>query len=164
MLGPVLERLHDELLAPLIDITFDKMMAAGILPPPPKELEGQDLKIEFVSTLAQAQKAVGLQSLDRLIGTVSLMAQGSGDPGVWDKLNKDELVDRYADMLAIDPAVIVADEKIAIIRQDRAKQQQAAQAAAAAQPANQAAGALKQLNEVDPNAAQDVTRALMGYT
>jgi hypothetical protein len=76
MLGPVLERLHDEMLSPLIDITFAKHREAGILPPPPPELQGQDLKIEFVSTLAQAQKAVGLGSLRSLIGTVALVGAG----------------------------------------------------------------------------------------
>jgi Bacteriophage head to tail connecting protein len=33
MIGPVLERLHDELLKPMIDITFDYCVDAGILPP-----------------------------------------------------------------------------------------------------------------------------------
>lgn len=58
MLGPVLERLHNELLKPLIDITFDYMMEAGIVPPPPEELQGQDLNVELISMLAQAQRAI----------------------------------------------------------------------------------------------------------
>ena len=34
MLGPVLERLHGEILSPLIEITFARMVEAGIVPIP----------------------------------------------------------------------------------------------------------------------------------
>lgn len=128
MLGPVLERLHNEMLSPLIDITFDRVVEAGILPPPPPEMQGMDLQVEFVSMLAQAQRAVGTSSIDRLIGTVGLIAQMK--PEVLDKLDHDQLVDKYADMLGVDPDMILADDKVAIIRKDRAEQQASAQRAA----------------------------------
>ncbi|HUT78660.1 MAG TPA: portal protein, partial [Polyangia bacterium] len=57
-LGPVLERINDELLDPFIDRTFDIGNNRGLLPDPPKELEGQQTKIEYLSILAQAQKLV----------------------------------------------------------------------------------------------------------
>lgn len=149
MLGPVLERLHDELLSPLIDITFTYMLEAGVLPPPPPELENQDLTVEFVSVLAQAQRAAGLGSLDRLIGTVGALAQGSGDTSVWDKLDKDQIVDEYAERLGVDPGVIVADDKMVLIREERKKQQRAQQLAAAAKPAKDTASALKTMSQVE---------------
>lgn len=128
MLGPVLERLHNEMLSPLIDITFDRVVEAGILPPPPPEMQGMDLQVEFVSMLAQAQRAVGTSSIDRLIGTVGSIAQMK--PEVLDKLDHDQLVDKYADMLGVDPDLILADDKVAIIRKGRADQQASAQRAA----------------------------------
>lgn len=151
MLGPVLERLHDELLSPLVDTTFTKMVEAGIVPEPPEALQGTDLKIEYVSTLAQAQRAVGLGSLDRLIGTVGALGQGSGDLTVWDKLDKDQIVDKYADMLGVDPSIIVADNKIAIIRQQR-QEAQAQQAQLAAAP--EVAAANKSQAEAEAIAAE----------
>jgi hypothetical protein len=164
MLGPVLERLHDELLSPKIDLTFAKVINAGLLPPPPPEMQGMDLKVEFVSTLAQAQKAVGLGSLDRLLGTVALVAQGSGDLSIWDKVDRDQVVDKYSDMLAIDPSIIVSDDKIVFIRESRAQAAAAQQAAAMAQPMVQAATAVKTLGEADGENAADVMQNLMGYT
>lgn len=164
MLGPVLERLHDELLSPHIDITFAKMVQARMLPPPPPEMQGMDLKVEFVSTLAQAQKAVGLGSLDRLLGTVALISQGKQDPAVWDKLDVDQIVDKYSDMLAVDPSCIVSDDKIVVIRESRMEAQRAAQMAAAAQPAAQFATAVKTMGEADGEAAQDNVSKVMGYT
>lgn len=167
MLGPVLERLHNELLAPLIDTTFSYMLEAGALPPPPPELEGQELNIEFVSVLAQAQRAAGLGSLDRLIGTVGALAQGSGDQSVWDKLNKDQIVDEYAERLGVDPGVLVADEKMVLIREDRKRQMKAQQMAAAAKPAKDAASALKTVSQVDAEsegipAVSQVMQQMMG--
>ena len=57
MLGPVLERLQNEILDPLIEITFAQMIEAGIVPRPPDELQGKELNVEFISMLAQAQRA-----------------------------------------------------------------------------------------------------------
>lgn len=163
MLGPVLERLHDELLTPLIDITFDKMMAAGVVPPAPKELQGQPIKIEFVSVLAQAQKAVGLASLDRLLTMVGSVAQVK--PEIVDKLDGDALVDAYADMLGVDPNIVVSDDQVQQIRAQRAQQQQQAQQAAAMPAAAKTAQTLSQTNtdKGDPNALNDVINRFSGY-
>lgn len=126
MLGPVLERLHNEMLNPLIEITFDKLLKTGQLPPPPEEMQGQDLRIEFVSTLAQAQRAVGTASVDRLLGVVGAVA--GLKPDVVDKIDADQLIDSYSDMLGVDPTIILADDQVAIIREQRAEAQQAQQA------------------------------------
>src|SRR5258708_22639753 len=55
-LGPVLERTNDELLNPLVDRVYDMMDARGMFPPPPQDLHGQRLKVEYISIMAQAQK------------------------------------------------------------------------------------------------------------
>lgn len=161
MLGPVLERLHNESLDPLIEITFERLLRAGALPPPPEEMAGQELDVEFVSVLAQAQRAVGLNSIDRFVGNLGVIAQMKSD--VLDKFDADQWVDVYADNLGLDPSVIVADEQVALVRQERAAQQQAAvaqeQALAAAQTMNQ----LGQVDTSGKNAATDVLTQLTGY-
>lgn len=161
MLGPVLERLHNEMLSPKIDLTFDHIIEAGIMPPPPPELEGADLKVEFVSTLAQAQKMVGLGSLDRLLGTVSQIA--TVKPEVLDKLDGDQIVDRYADMLGVDPSVIVADDKVAIVREERGKAMAAQQHAAAVPAMAAAAKDASQADTEGKNALTDLLRSVQGY-
>ena len=53
MLGPVLERLHDDLLEPLIGRVFQLMARAGEIPPPPSPLfDGLRLQPEYVSPMA----------------------------------------------------------------------------------------------------------------
>lgn len=162
MLGPVLERLHDELLAPKVEITFEKMMLAGILPPPPAELHGQILNINFISMLAQAQRAVGTGAIDRLLGTVGSMA--AVKPDVIDKIDGDKIVDAYADMLGVDPDLIVGDDQVALIRQQRAQQLQQQQAAAAAPQAAATAKTLSQTDTSGKNAYTDAINQFSGYT
>ena len=65
-IGPVLDRLNDELLDPAIDRIFNIMMRRGMLPPPPDELQGQPLRVEYTSVMAQAQKSVGIGSIEAL--------------------------------------------------------------------------------------------------
>jgi hypothetical protein len=168
MLGPVLERLHNELLSPLIDNSFDAMLEAGLVPEPPPELHGQDLKVEFISMLAQAQRSVGTQSVDRLLGTVGSMAvmqaNAGRSPDALDKLDMDQIVDAYADMLGVDSNLIVADDRVALIRDERVKQQQQAQQAATMQ---QAASTAKDLSAADTsgkNALTDAMSSLSGYS
>ena len=56
MLGPVLERLHDDLLEPLIGRVFQIMARAGEIPPPPSPaLDGLRLQPEYVSPMAATQ-------------------------------------------------------------------------------------------------------------
>ena len=159
MLGPVLERLHNEMLQPMIDMTFERIVAAGLLPPPPPELQGQDLNVEFVSMLAQAQRAVGTNSVDRFVMTLGQVA--SIKPEVLDKLDADVWADQYSDMLGISPELVVPSDKVALIRKARAQaQQQQAQAEAA--PA--AAQAAKNASDINPQQLQDVISMFSGYT
>ena len=119
MLGPVLERLHNELLDPLIDMTFTRMLEAGAIPPPPQELQGMELSVEFVSMLAQAQRAIGTNSVDRYVANLGSVA--SFKPEVLDKFDADKWADAYADMLGVDPNLIVGSDQVAVVRQARAK-------------------------------------------
>lgn len=163
MLGPVLERLHNELLGPKIDLTFARIVETGILPPPPPELQEKQLKVEFISPLAQAQKMIGLGSLDRLLGTVGNLAAGTQDIAVWDKIDIDEAIDRYADMLGTDPVIVRSDDKVAEIRANRAQAQQAQAKMVAAQTAASTAKDLSAADTSKPNALTDILRQTQGY-
>jgi len=161
MLGPVLERLHNELLSPMIDLAFDYCATAGILPEAPPEIQGTEMNIEFISTLAQAQRAVAAGNVDRLLGTVGQVAGAKGDMSIWDKIDTDQVVDDYGDMYGVNPEIIVPDDKVAEIRAARA-QQMAAQQAAAAAPTM--ADTAKTTSEIDSAGLQDVMNLFQGYT
>jgi len=161
MLGPVLERLHNELLDPLITMTFDSMVEAGIVPPPPEELQGRELSVEFVSMLAQAQRAVATNAVDRFVGNLGAVAQFK--PDVLDKFDTDAWADAYADMLGVDPSLIVSGEQVAVVRQQRAQAQAQAQQAEQMQ---QSADTMQKLGNVQTNGdnlASNVIDMFSGY-
>jgi hypothetical protein len=161
-LGPVLERVHNEMLDPMIETTFLRMLESGAVPPPPPELQGMEINVEFVSMLAQAQKAIGTNSVDRLVSNLGVVAQMK--PDVLDKFDADEWVDAYSDMLGVDPNLIVASENVALLREQRNAALAAKEQAAMAQ---QQAATVRDLSQSptggQPNALTDVMNMFSGY-
>lgn len=167
LLGPVIERDQNELLSPLIEIAFEIAADAGILPPPPQELQDAPVvSVEFVSILAQAQKQAGASAVDRLLATVGTLAP------IWpeaaDKVDADAVVEEYAEMLGTNPKLLRDEETLVAVRQSRAQQQQAqAQAEQQAQQASVAkdmAAAQAAAPAGNSNTAQqlDIARLLGG--
>lgn len=165
MLGPMLENLHHELLNPLIDLTFAYMERAGIIPPPPPELQGQPLKVVFISVLAQAQNAAGMSAMEHIIQFTGTLAAASQDPSVWDKLDRDQMVDEASAMLGVPPRTVRSDDDVRAGREQRAKQQQQQMQLMAAESASKTA---KNLSETDTgsgnmlNAVNDAMRQAQG--
>ncbi|MCW9734320.1 portal protein [Morganella morganii] len=133
MLGPVLQRLDSELLDKLINRTFSVMAENNLLPVPPDEMQGMQLKVEYISVMAQAQKAIGVSSIERFIGFTSGIGQFS--PDALDKINVDETIDAYAASIGVPPSVVATNEQVAQIREQRAQQQAMAQQMQMAQAA-----------------------------
>ena len=157
MIEPVLERLQNELLNPMIDIVFDAAMQGGILPPPPQELQGAELSVQLVSILAQAQQAIATNSIDRFTNAVASVAQYK--PDVLDRLDADQWVDIYGNALGIDPMLIVPQDKADEARQARAEQQAQAQQQ---EQMTQMADAAQKLGNT-PADGGSVLNNLMGY-
>lgn len=168
MLGPVLERMNDELLDPLIDRVFNLMIEQSsprwsgllpgkpLLPPPPQELAGMDLNVEYVSILAQAQKALGVTGIERVVSFAGNLA--GIYPDIVDKLNLDQAVDEYAGMSGVPPTIIRSDDEVGQIRKARAD---AAQAEAMNQQMMAGIQGAKLLSETDVSNDNALT-ALVG--
>ena len=124
MLGPVLEGLNEDLLDPLIDNQFSFGIEQGRFLPPPPELEGVPLKVEYVSIMAQAQKLAGIANIERFFGFVINTAVQSQNPAMLQKVDFDQAVDVYGDRMGIDVDLIRTDEDVAAIREQEAKAMQ----------------------------------------
>jgi hypothetical protein len=124
-LGPVLEQLNQDLLDPLIDITFDIMVRQGLIPEPPEELQGVQLKVEYVSIMHQAQKLAGLSGIERFTAYVGQLA--AVNPEIIDKVDMDQAVDEYGSITGVPPRIIRPDEAVAEMRAQRAQAVQAQQ-------------------------------------
>lgn len=136
-LGPVMDQLNKDLLDPLIDITYmiaerqsrplwgTENESRAIIPPPPDELMDMDLKVEYISVMAQAQKLVGIAGIERLTNFVTNYTGQTKDTTMLRKFRADQAVDIYADRLGVDPSIIRTDEEVAEIEaaQNQAQQQ-----------------------------------------
>ena len=123
-LGPVLEQLHGEFLDKLIDRTFNQLVEKNVLPPPPEALQGQVLKVNYISSLAQAQRAaLATGPIDRL--TAYVLGVAAINPNVLDKFDFDQAVDEYNQALLGPPKLVRSDELVQDTREQRAEQEQA---------------------------------------
>jgi len=161
MLGPVLERLHGELLRPLVEGTFARMVDVGMVAPPPPELEGKELNVEFTSVLAQAQQMIGTNGVDRFVGNLGMIA--GMKPEVLDKFDADAWADMYSDSLGVDPKMIIGNERVGFIREARAEAQRKQEMLASAQQQAAVAKDLGGVKTDEPNMAMDMLNQLQGY-
>lgn len=154
-LGPVMERLQDELLDPLIDRVFGILHRGGHIPPPPQELQGVQLRVEYISIMAAAQKLLGTTAVERLASFVGNVA--AVQPEILDKLDTDKVVDEYAGMLGTKPDLLRTDEAVQALRAERAK---ARQQAAAQEQAAQAVQGAQTLSKTDMQGDTALNRLL----
>lgn len=157
MLGPAMESMHNELLNPLIGNTYAEMVKANILPEPPDEIQGQPLKVEYISTMAQAQKMVGIGSIERWIGFVGNVAQIY--PDARHKVDAVNAVDQVGEMLGVPQKLIRPDEDVKNIIQQEAAQAQQAQALQTGMAGVQAAEMLSNAQTSKGNLLQTLTGA-----
>lgn len=133
-LGPVLERVHQEFLSKLIDRTFNQAVRAGIVSPAPQELQGQELEIKFISSLARAQRAVAVGGIERVAAFVGGLA-GAGWEGALTKFDELQAVDEFAQAIGVAPRVIRSDDEVEEIQAQRALLEQRQQMLAMAEQA-----------------------------
>lgn len=149
LLGPILERLEKELLDPLIERAFNVAYRGGLIPPPPEEIKGQNLRINYISVLAQAQKMAGVSNLDNF--TIGILEESKINPNSLDLINFDEKNRVRADMLGIPHKIMNTPEEIAGIRKQRSDELKAQEnkqsALIAAEAASKGAKAAKDLSE-----------------
>lgn len=134
MLGPVVERNNDELFDPLMDQVFQIMVEQStprwmglmpgvpLIPPPPEELAGVPLTIEYISILAQAQKAIAASTIERSLQFTGMMMQ-AGFTDAADSINPDAMQAEYYAAIGAPPTILRDAEQVAGIRQARAEQQ-----------------------------------------
>lgn len=157
MLGPVLERLESELLDPAIDRIFGIMERGGLLPPPPPELQGMELKVEYVSILAQAQRRVQMGSLEAFTGYVGAIA--GLKPDVVDKVDFEQSIDEVAGALGVPPKIVRSDDDVEDIRISRAEQEAQAQRALSMQNMIESGKTLSETDTAGKNALTDAVAA-----
>lgn len=158
VLGPVVENIISENLRPKLKRVYSIMQRKKLIDPMPKSLQGLPLGFDFVSTLALAQKAAAIGSMERMAALVGNLVPVF--PEAKDKFNVDDYIDEASAMLGTPATIIFDADHVAGVRAARNKamadqQQQAAlaQGAQTAQTGAQAAQVLSQTTVGDGKSA-----------
>ena len=161
MAGPVVERIMNETLPRAIDRTFAIASRKGIFPPPPPELQGgENIDIEFVSMLAQAQEAAAASGIERVFGIVGNLA--GVNPNILDVVDDDYGVMKYSSLLNNDPKLIRTPAQIAEMRKQRQDQQQQAAMAQQADTAQKLAGGAETLSNINVGGGRNALQSMTG--
>lgn len=123
LISPVVLRLTNELNNPLIERAYYIMNRMGALPPPPREIQDADLKIQYISVLAQAQRMIGVSSIERNVNFGTAMA--GINPEVLDNYDFDATAKEYAEAIGAPAKTMASPEKVAAKRKARIKAQAA---------------------------------------
>lgn len=161
-LGPVVERLQDEFLSKILERVYGILDKANMFPPIPDDIAEQiadeDIKIDYISPLAQAQKMSGLVNIEQYVAFVATMANMW--PDTLKTVDEIGMIQTYGDLLGVPAAGKRSREDVeAMIQQEQMalqEQQQAMQMQQMAQAAPQLAQAAKAATE----AANDGNPAL----
>lgn len=152
-LGPVVQRLQDEFLNRILERVYNILDRSGIFPPIPDDvletLSGQEMRIDYVSPLAQAQKISGLVNIEQAVSFTLQIAQ------VWKDAAKviDPLatVEKYMELLGAPAAIRRSEEEVQQMIQ---AEQEAMQQAQQEQQAMQMAQALPGITQAAKNATE----------
>ncbi len=155
-LATPVQRLQEELLDPIIIRSFKILEEHGLMSAPPQELEGQDLDIEYVGELGLALRNQAANAFMQFAAFSGQIAEFR--PDVLDKIKWDKAMSDVAASMGVKVEHIASDEEVALIRQQRAQQDAATQAA---QMAEQTAGAYKDASGA-PEAGSPAAQVLEG--
>jgi len=159
-LGPVIESASIEKLAVVHNRAMGIVMRSGLLPPPPEQLQGQEVAAEFTSILAQLQQAVGIGQIERAVGFVGQIA--AVFPDAIDKVDPDGMIDEYFDRASVPARMRRSDDAVQQVRAQRAQQQKMQQLAATLPAVKDGADAAKLLSEARTTGGQSLLGGLAG--
>jgi len=119
-LGPVVGRITQETLSPLILRVFSILYRGGHLPEPPSVLAGQNTSnwnVVYLSPLARVQRESEMTSINSFLNTIGAVA--AIKPQVLDLIDEDKTIAIIAKIKGVDPEMLRSQEDVDAMRQQR---------------------------------------------
>lgn len=148
LMAPHLGNLQTEYLAPKVARRFALLWRAGQLPPPPPEMEGQPLDVQYLSAAAMAAKSAEGAAIVRLFDDLGALAAISPEhvQRAVDRLEPDGLVESLVDARGVPARALRSRDEADAISQARAEKAQQQEMLAMA---GEAAGIGKDLSQME---------------
>ena len=156
LLGPTLGRLQSEFLGPMIERIYGVLVRAGRLPDPPESISELELKIEYVSPLARAQRQTETQGIMRTLEFIGPIA--GMDPQAAQIIKGADTVRHIAELNGVPPMLLKSDDdlmaEMQAQQQAQAAQQQMMQGAEVMDMMQKGANVAKTAGEAGLNLVQ----------
>lgn len=172
VLGPVIGRSQNELLSPLhnriinriieVSLPFWEIGEAGMIEPPPPELQGMPLQIQYQGALAIVQQQQAVQGLERTANTALALVEAF--PEVRHKFDALQYMDEYNSAVNGSSRVIRADDQVEALMQQAQQQEQAQQMAQIMPALKDGASALKDLSETNVGGGRGALESIIDQT
>jgi len=128
LLGPALSQWDFDIGSKIIGNNRHILREQGRLEPLPKAMLENDgagntpIRVDYISTLALAQKAANLTTLERFIGVAGSVAQATGEP-VNKLIKSEKYVREYADSIGLNPNLLLTEDEYKKLQQVEAEKQ-----------------------------------------
>lgn len=122
LMGPILGRLNDELLKPIVERLMGIMFRRKLFKAAPSILKNVDLKVEYVSQIAKAQKTGEAGTLGRVFNAMLPLIQAN--PQIMDNFDGDASLKYFSDMFGLPEQLFKKPEVVAKQRQQAAQDQE----------------------------------------
>ena len=123
VIGPNLQTLNWSYNIPIAEYMLDFILHEDpYMPPPPEDLQGEAIGVEFTSVFAQVQKAFDLPQINEYVQRWMNIAQLN--PAAWDNINLDMLAKTYEDRFYLPAGLNNPQSKVDAMREQAARQQQ----------------------------------------
>jgi len=123
LLGPMMGRLENELLRPIVTRVIDIMFTKDLFAPVPEILDGAELDIRYSSLIAKAQRISEAQNILRAMEASAPFIEI--DPASTDLINSDNAVKMIHNVFGSPQEIIRTKKDVEARRQARAEAQQA---------------------------------------
>lgn len=123
-LAPVMGQWDQDLSSKLISNGRLILEQQGRMPKKPKELDGEQIRPEYISVLAQAAKASMMNSLERGANFVISLSGQLQDPALLGILKGEVYARKYLEFVGVDPTLIADEREFQQIKANIAQAQQ----------------------------------------
>jgi hypothetical protein len=124
-MGPILGRLNNELLKPIIDRVFGIMIRKQMFGPVPAEIKKGELDVVYISQISKAQRASEADTLTRVMQSVGSLIELQ--PQMLDNISGDEALRYHAKIFGLPEELLRKKEDVEKARKAQAEQQLEAQ-------------------------------------
>lgn len=123
LLGPLVGRLNNELLSPMVNRLTGIMKRRDLLPlDMPEELRDRGLNVTFTSPIAQAQKLIEADKHGRWLASIAPLFESK--PQVMDMLDEESYVRKMGELHGVDQSVLRSEKDLKELQAQRQQQQE----------------------------------------